>query len=76
MRFRWDSGKARTNARKHGVDFADAVGVLEDPLGLTSSDPIGPEERFAIVGVDVLGRPQLLPSVYSGFFRPPSTTNQ
>jgi len=56
MGFQWDPGKARINARKHGVDFADAVGVLEDPLALTSSDPFGGEERFVTVGLDLLGR--------------------
>src|SRR5438477_206469 len=28
----WDSEKARSNRRKHGVSFADAVIALKDPL--------------------------------------------
>jgi uncharacterized DUF497 family protein len=28
--FEWDPVKAAANLRKHGVDFADAVAVLED----------------------------------------------
>jgi uncharacterized DUF497 family protein len=28
----WDPEKARSNWRKHGVSFADAVTALEDPL--------------------------------------------
>jgi uncharacterized DUF497 family protein len=27
MHFEWDEAKRRTNLRKHGVDFADAVGA-------------------------------------------------
>jgi len=32
VEFVWDSGKARRNLGKHGVDFADAVTVLCDEL--------------------------------------------
>ena len=30
MQYEWDNGKAATNLRKHGVDFADAIAALED----------------------------------------------
>ena len=33
--YEWDPRKAADNLRKHGVDFADAVVALEDPLALT-----------------------------------------
>jgi len=33
--FQWDPRKASANLRKHRVDFADAVGVFEDPRALT-----------------------------------------
>lgn len=55
MGFQWDPAKARTNLRKHGVDFADAIGVFEDPLALTSPDPYLAEERFLSLGLDLLG---------------------
>jgi uncharacterized DUF497 family protein len=32
MEFQWDQVKADLNWKKHGVDFADAVGVFEDDL--------------------------------------------
>ena len=32
MELEWDPGKARLNARKHGVAFADAVAALEDHI--------------------------------------------
>lgn len=56
MGFRWDPAKARANLGKHGVAFADAVGVFEDPRALTRDDPHPSEERFVTMGLDLLGR--------------------
>ncbi len=56
MGFQWDATKARANLRKHGVDFADAVSVFDDPLALTAHDPSLAEERFVSLGLDGLGR--------------------
>ncbi len=39
MAFQWDPANARANLRKHGIDFADAVGVFDDPLAVTLADP-------------------------------------
>jgi hypothetical protein len=48
----WDPGKATSNVAKHGVRFADAALVFEDPLAVTviddESDLI--EQRFVILG--------------------------
>jgi len=54
--FQWDPNKARTNLRKHRVDFADAATVFDDPQALTRDDPDPPEERFVTLGLDALGR--------------------
>jgi len=54
--FQWDPEKARTNLRKHRVDFADAATVFEDPRALTRDDPDPREERFVTLGLDALGR--------------------
>jgi uncharacterized DUF497 family protein len=57
VQFEWDPEKARRNRKKHGVVFADAVGVFEDELALTVSDPHSEsEERFITVGRGPLGR--------------------
>jgi len=57
MFFQWDPKKAETNAKKHGVEFADAVGVFEDPWAITSEDPDAEREpRFLVLGMDILGR--------------------
>jgi uncharacterized DUF497 family protein len=44
IEFQWDPTKASANVRKHGVDFADAVGVFLDQLAITVSDPNEEEE--------------------------------
>jgi uncharacterized DUF497 family protein len=57
MSFEWDPAKSRANLAKHGVDFADAVAVFEDPLALTRPDSEARgEPRFVILGVDAFGR--------------------
>jgi len=55
--YEWDDRKAWTNLRDHGVDFADAVSVLEDPRALTiEDDHDADEDRFVTMGSDLLGR--------------------
>jgi uncharacterized DUF497 family protein len=56
MDFQWDPKKAAANLQKHGVDFADAVGVLFDDLALTIDDEHSAEERFITIGADPLNR--------------------
>ena len=56
MAFQWDPDKAQENLRKHGLAFADAVGVFEDPRALTRDDPHPNEERVLTLGLDLLGR--------------------
>lgn len=56
MDYEWDSAKARTNLQKHGIDFADAVAVLEDEAALTLEDVEADEERSITLGMDALGR--------------------
>lgn len=52
----WDAKKAQANAKKHGISFADAVGVFEDPHAITIDDPHPDEQRFVTMGLDFLGR--------------------
>ena len=56
MRFQFDPGKAAGNLKKHGVSFADAEGVFNDPLAIHCSDPDAQgEERFIAVGMGSAG---------------------
>ena len=56
MTYEWDPQKASANLRKHKVDFADAVGVFQDPLAITVPDDRHEEARFVTMGMDFLGR--------------------
>jgi uncharacterized DUF497 family protein len=56
MRFQYDPRKAAENLRRHKVSFADAEGVLEDPLAVTVEDPDAEgEKRFVTVGLGSAG---------------------
>lgn len=52
LRFEWDSKKAGSNFKKHGVSFLEAATVFADPLAGTKDDPDHSEneERFIIIG--------------------------
>jgi uncharacterized protein len=64
MRFQYDPAKAVANLKKHGISFADAQGVLEDPLALTVQDPDSEgEARFITIGMGSAG--ELLVVVYT-----------
>jgi uncharacterized DUF497 family protein len=63
MEIEWDVRKAAWNHHKHGIDFADAVTVLYDPLALTVPDDHAVEQRSVTIGMDSLGR--LLVVVYT-----------
>ena len=57
MKIVWDSGKARSNFKKHGVRFPDAELVLFDPMALTYEDEDAEgEQRFFSTGTDATGR--------------------
>lgn len=57
MNYDWNQAKAKANAEKHGVDFADAVIALEDDFAVTIPDPDSEdEERFISLGMDPNGR--------------------
>ena len=61
--FEWDPRKAEINRRRHGVAFADAITVFDDPMAITIEEQdIDGEERSITVGMDHLGR--LLVVVY------------
>ena len=50
--FEWDEAKAKTNERKHGVHFDDAILVFADPFAITEQDRIeGGELRWQTIGL-------------------------
>ena len=50
--FEWDPAKARSNLRKHGIDFETATVVFEDPFAIVELDRMeGGEERWHTIGM-------------------------
>lgn len=63
MDFVWDKTKAASNFKKHHIDFAEAIAVLEDESAITIEDRGHNEDRYVTLGIDVYGR--LLVVVYA-----------
>ena len=56
MEYEWDPEKAQSNFVKHGIRFADAVGVFTDEYAVTVEDPDDEEQRYMTLGLDLLFR--------------------
>ncbi len=53
----WDSQKAESNFKKHGITFDEAATVFMDPLSITLSDPVDRnEEREITLEASSLGK--------------------
>jgi len=61
VQFTWDPQKAKSNLRKHGVSFAEAVTVFADPLALVMQDALY-GERAILIGQS--GKQRLLFTVF------------
>lgn len=51
--FKWDPNKAKSNIKKHGINFELAANVFKDPLMMTLFDEShseGDEERWITLG--------------------------
>jgi uncharacterized protein len=53
--FEWDSRKAASNARKHGVSFKEASTVFADTDYLLTADTSSPD-RFLVIGTSAFAR--------------------
>jgi len=52
VRFEWDEAKAKSNLRKHGVRFEDAMLVFADPFAMVEQDRWeGGELRWQTLGL-------------------------
>jgi uncharacterized DUF497 family protein len=56
--FEWDSQKAGSNLRKHGVSFDEALTAFADGRALEGPDlqHSGTEPRFRLIGSSLAGR--------------------
>src|SRR5262245_52322751 len=53
LRFEWDDSKDRTNRKKHGISFQEAMTVFTDEHALLIDDPehSDQEDRFILLGL-------------------------
>lgn len=58
--FEWDPSKARSNLRKHGVSFAEAVSVFSNPLARILPDQEQPSDESGEIVVGHSSAKQLL----------------
>jgi uncharacterized DUF497 family protein len=49
VRFTWDTRKAASNLRKHGVSFEEATTAFDDELGAYYPDSLH-ADRFIVIG--------------------------
>jgi uncharacterized DUF497 family protein len=56
MDYEWDTDKAESNEKKHGIAFPDTFGVFEDPRGITIEETAKGEQRYVTIGMDSLAR--------------------
>lgn len=65
MTWTWDPAKASENFGKHGVSFALAQRVFNDPFSLTRRDSFRGEARWQTVGMPFSGSPGILLVVHT-----------
>lgn len=58
IKFEWDSAKATSNIKKHGVSFEEALSVFYDEFAVQFFDEehSTSEERFILLGMSTGGR--------------------
>ena len=64
--FEWDDAKAALNVSRHGVSFAEASTVFQDPYAITTEDPDHSEleDRWVTVGLSLISRILLVVHTY------------
>lgn len=65
MEFEWDSSKAESNVKKHGISFAEAMTVFGEALEVTIPDPDHSEREYRFLS---LGRSASGPVTRSGVY--------
>ncbi len=66
--FEWNPNKAIANARKHGVQFSEALSVFGDDSAITIIDDENDsdEQRFVTIGMGLKGRALVVVYCYIG----------
>ena len=65
LEFEWDAIKARLNLRRHGISFAEAKTVFNDPLLVTFSDDAHSDDEERFISIGLSGFSKVLLVVYT-----------
>ena len=59
LQYEWDENKDQSNQIRHGLSFADALSVFDDPSALSRYDPdhSQEEDRWITLGRNAVGMP-------------------
>jgi uncharacterized DUF497 family protein len=63
--FEYDSTKAAGNLKKHGVSFAEAMTIFDDPLASTLPDDQHSEDETRFITIGLSSRHRILFVVYT-----------
>ncbi|HEY5331745.1 MAG TPA: BrnT family toxin [Acidobacteriaceae bacterium] len=58
--FEYDSRKAASNLKKHGVSFREAMTVFDDPMAQTFPDDLHSEDESRSITIGLSSRQRLL----------------
>lgn len=65
LNFEWDEEKAKTNIKKHGISFDEAITVFLDPFSMTISDPNHSVDEQRYISIGSSGQGRVLVVVYT-----------
>ncbi len=65
LEFTWDEAKARSNASKHGVSFAEAQSAFFDERARVIDDPDHSEDEDRFILLGLIAKPRLPIVVYA-----------
>jgi len=63
--FEWDSQKAKSNLKKHGVSFEEASTAFQNTLSLTIDDPLHSIDEVRVVLIGMSNKNRLLVVVHT-----------
>jgi uncharacterized DUF497 family protein len=63
--FDWDENKAKSNLRKHGVSFVEAVSIFEDQRLVTFPDEAHSQDEERLISIGLSHSSRILLAVYT-----------
>ena len=60
LTFEWDQNKSEKNERKHGIAFAEAKTVFNDPFAITIDDPDHSYDEYHYIDIGFSSKDEVL----------------